>query len=332
MERATKNRFDEMREDIAQLNGVKFSGATLDFTAEPSVEQSLETRIQESSQLLNRIGSEPVKQLKGEKFGMGAASTIAGRTDTNKKDRETTDPMGIDSGKYECYNTNYDTHITYNNMDKYAKFTDFQLRYRDVVVNAIARDRLMIAFNGTSRAENTDRISNPLLEDVNIGFLQKIREHKKGARHLSGYQFGDSGNVNNPDALVLDMIENFIDPWHKSSTDLVVLCGRSILADKYVGWVSNTESPTDRVALKNLMSNKQLGNCETIQVPWFPDNAIAVGLLDALSIYWQTGSRRRTIVDNAKRSRVEDFQSINEDYVVEDFGAWAFVENITAAQ
>jgi hypothetical protein len=35
--------------------------------------------------------------------------------------------------------------------------------------------RIMIGFNGTSAAATTDRSTNPKLQDVNIGWLQKIR-------------------------------------------------------------------------------------------------------------------------------------------------------------
>ena len=54
----------------------------------------------------------------------------------------------------------------------------------------------------------------------------------------------------------------------------------------------------------------------------------AITRLDNLSIYWQEGTRRRTIVDNAKRDRIENYESSNEAYVVEDHGAMAVVENI----
>jgi hypothetical protein len=34
---------------------------------------------------------------------------------------------------------------------------------------------IMIGFNGKSTAVTTDRATNPLLQDVNIGWLEKIR-------------------------------------------------------------------------------------------------------------------------------------------------------------
>ncbi|WP_230413956.1 P2 family phage major capsid protein, partial [Undibacterium umbellatum] len=42
-------------------------------------------------------------------------------------------------------------------------------------------------------------------------------------------------------------------------------------------------------------------------------------------------ARRRQIVDNAKRDRIENYESSNDAYVVEDYGIAALVENIELA-
>ena len=328
----TRKNFQLMQQRQAELNGVEdhTPGTDLNFAVEPSISQEMETKIQEKADFLQRINIAGVTEIKGEKIGMFAKNPIASRTDTTLNDRQTTNPMDLESNKYECSKTDFDTNISYKMLDKWAKFPDFQVRWSNLVQAQAARDRMMIGFNGVSRAADTSLADNPLLQDVNIGWLEKIRANKGGARYAASYTFAAGGNVNNADALVLDMIASFIDPWHRNSTELVVLAGRSILADKYTALVSSNEKPTERVALQTLMSNKQLGSVPTLVVPFFPDNAIAVGILPALSIYFQTGSRRRTIVDNAKRDRIEDYQSVNEDYVIEDFGAWAFIEDIKA--
>ncbi len=53
--------------------------------------------------------------------------------------------------------------------------------------------------------------------------------------------------------------------------------------------------------------------------------------LDNLSIYYQEGARRRQIVDNPKRDRIENFESSNDAYVVENYGKAALIENIQIA-
>ena len=47
-----------------------------------------------------------------------------------------------------------------------------------------------------------------------------------------------------------------------------------------------------------------------------------------MSIYFLADSRRRQVLDNPKRDRIENYESVNEDFVVEDFRGVALVENI----
>ncbi|MCM7658739.1 P2 family phage major capsid protein, partial [Enterobacter hormaechei] len=37
----------------------------------------------------------------------------------------------------------------------------------------------------------------------------------------------------------------------------------------------------------------------------------------------------RSVIDNPKRDRIENFESVNEAYVIEDYRCAALVENIT---
>ena len=48
---------------------------------------------------------------------------------------------------------------------------------------------------------------------------------------------------------------------------------------------------------------------------------------DNLSLYHQINTLRRTIIDNPKRDRVEEYLSENEAYVVEDFGKFAGIRS-----
>ena len=49
---------------------------------------------------------------------------------------------------------------------------------------------------------------------------------------------------------------------------------------------------------------------------------------DNLSIYVQEGGLRRTVIDNPKRDQIENYESSNEDYYIEDLGLAAMAENI----
>src|ERR1700758_2219921 len=103
MRNETRERFDAYVETVAKLNGV--SNATKKFAVSPSVQQKLETRIQESSDFLKRVNMIGVTEQQGEKLGLGIGSPIAGTTDTTKQDRETTDVSDLDAHGYICTQT-----------------------------------------------------------------------------------------------------------------------------------------------------------------------------------------------------------------------------------
>ncbi|MGO2369402.1 MAG: P2 family phage major capsid protein, partial [Serratia sp. (in: enterobacteria)] len=111
-------------------------------------------------------------------------------------------------------------------------------------------------------------------------------------------------------------------------TDLVVICGRGLLADKYFPLVNQSQPNTEALAADLIISQKRMGGLQAVRAPFFPANAMLITRLDNLSIYWQEDTRRRLIIDNPKRDRIENFESVNEAYVVEDYGCGCLIENI----
>lgn len=321
---------------VANLNGV--ASATEKFTVSAPVQQTLETKIQESSAFLKSINVVGVTDQKGEKIGLGIGGTIAGTTDTTAKDRNPVDPSALEGSGYECTQTNFDTALKYAKIDMWAKFPDFQTRIRDAIIERQALDRILIGFNGKSRAATSDRAANPLLQDVNIGWLQKYRteaparvmNHGATANQVRvGAEAG--ADYANLDALVFDAVNNLVDPVHQEDTELVVICGRTLLSDKYFPILNQAQANTEAMAADMIISQKRIGGLPAVRVPGFPANTVMVTRLDNLSIYFQEESRRRTIVDNAKRDQIENYESSNDAYVVEDYSAGCVVENILLA-
>lgn len=334
MRNTTRKLYTAMLAHIAQLNGV--DDATAKFSVDPSVQQTLETRIQESSDFLTRINITGVTEQSGAKLGLGIGSPIASTTNTATTDRSTKDPTVMDEQGYLCTQTNFDTHITYAKLDAWAKFPDFQTRVRDAIVKRQALDRIMIGFNGISRAATSNPVTNPLLQDVNKGWLQKYREFATPRVMAQGANAGElrvgaaaGRDYYNLDALVMDAVNSLIDPWHREDTELVALMGRDLLHDKYFPLVDAANAPTEQLALDTIVSQKRVGGLQAARVPFVPAGAILITRFDNLSIYFQEQARRRTIVDNAKRDRIENYESSNDAYVVEDFGCGCLLENIT---
>ncbi|OAI65253.1 capsid protein [Ralstonia solanacearum] len=334
MRNETRRLFAAYKDAIAKLNGV----ARVDekFSVSPTVQQKLETKVQESSEFLSRINFYGVTEQEGERIGLGVSGPVASTTDTTQQDRQTADIATLDGRGYRCEQTNSDTHITYQRLDAWAKFPDFQTRIRDAIIKRQALDRIMIGFNGVNRAATSNRTANPMLQDVNKGWLQHVREQApqrvmkdgKAAGKVTISSQKKDRDFENLDALVFDIVNNLIEPWYAEDPDLVVVCGRELLADKYFPLVNRTQPPSEMQAADVIISQKRIGNLPAVRVPYFPAKGLLVTRLDNLSIYYQEGARRRTIVDNAKRDRIENYESSNDAYVIEDLGCVALAENI----
>lgn len=344
MRKNTRFKFNQFMIRLAELNGVETDDMNKKFTVEPSVTQTLMNRVQESSDFLTRVNIVPVSEMKGEKIGVGVSGSIASTTDTAGGDeRETADFAALDEQGYECVQVNYDFHIRYNTLDLWARYEDFQSRLRDAIVKRQALDRIMIGFNGKERAKTSNRLKFPMLQDVAVGWLQKYRDHAP-ARVMSNVteedgtvvsekiRVGKNGDYASLDALVMDATNTLIEPWYQEDPDLVVICGRQLLADKYFPIVNQSQANTEQLAADLIISQKRIGNLPAVRVPYFPANALMITRLDNLSIYWQEGTHRRLIDEVPKRDRIENYESINEDYVVEDYAAGCLVENIEVGE
>ncbi|MGY6039058.1 phage major capsid protein, P2 family [Aeromonas sp. AE23HZ002T15] len=344
MRNETRLKFDQYTGQLAKLNAI--TSAMLTFNVEPTIQQKLETKMQESVEFLSMINIVPVDELKGEKVSIGINSTIAARTDTSGGvGRKPNDPSGLQSRQYELVKTDYDTTIGYAQLDAWAKFPDFQTRIRDAIVTRQGLDRIMVGFNGTSAAPNTDRNANPLLQDVNIGWLEHTRKDAPNQVMSEGEE--DSGKIyiyqpkdesdeekaksdyGNLDALVFDLVNSKIKPWYQDDTDLVVICGRKLLSDKYFPIINNTHDNVNKLAGQVLVSQKQIGGLKAIRVPFVPENTLIVTKVANLSIYFQTGGRRRHIEEQPSFNRIVNWESSNDGYVVGDYDCIAIAENIT---
>lgn len=330
MRNETRLAFTGLLKQVAQLNAV--ASAAESFTVAPSVQQKLETAIQEASGLLQQINVIGVDEKDGEAIALGVGSTIAGRTDTSQNDRTPRDVAGLSKDSYACKKTDFDTAIPYALLDAWAKFPDFQARLSASIVERQALDRLMIGFNGTSAAASTNRVTNPMLQDVNIGWLQKYRTSAP-ARVLSQgavagkVTIGAGGDYRTLDGLVYDAIQ-LLDPWHQKRPDLVVLVDRNLLHTKFLANIEGAADNQNELAAAQIIAKARLGGLPIVDAPFFPNGTIMVTTLKNLSIYWQISARRRHIQDEPKRDRIADYQSSNDAYVIEDFGLGAVVENI----
>ncbi len=362
MRKETRALYKSYVSQIALINGIEAEDVVAKFSVAPAVEQKLEEKIQESSDFLTQISVVMVAAQTGQKVGVGVTRPLAGRTNTKAGQRRTPgDPTDTtDDGGYNCRQTNFDHAIPYAKLDAWRHKPEFQTLLRDVILKQQGRDRIMIGFNGTSAAASTDRAANPLLQDVNEGWLHKIRTHAEERVLDDGaltagtdkaiYVAADveiveviDGEVTNADtakadyanldAVAFDALD-LLDPWHRSDTDLVVVVGWALVKDKYLNLLQAAgDTATEREAAHRILTlPKQMAGKRAVIVPFFPETSLLITSLDNLAIYVQEETRRRQIRDEPALDQIENYESVNEDYVVEDYGRCALVENIKMAK
>lgn len=342
MRTETRALFNGYLDQLARLNGVP--SATDSFSVAPSIQQKLAELIQKSSAFLSKISFETVVQQEGDKVGVGVTRPIAGRVNTRGGTRRTpTDPTDTtDLGRYRCEQTFYDTAITWERLDAWRHKPEFQTLIRDVILKRQALDRIMIGFHGTSVAPATDRVANPRLQDVNKGWLHKIRTFAParvfddGALTASGKAIyvGESNDATkrdyvNLDALVKDA-STMLDEWHQDAGDLVVMIGRDLVHDKYMPIINKAgDTPSEMLARDTILrAANQVGGYAAERVPDFPAASLLITSYDNLAIYEQEETRRRYLRDEPELTQIANYESVNEAFVVEDYGKCVLVENI----
>ena len=323
METITRTKFDRFCAHIARLNGV--GSAEKSFSIAPSIGQEMQKLIKKKSDFLNQITQKQKKQLVGKVITLSQGNPVAGRTDTNIAARASKKDHVMTDVQYLLSHTDFDTHIGYDDIDEWAEFDNFQAMIMDLIVEQIAQDQMMIGWNGTHVAATTDLTANPLLQDVNKGWIKFLLDNKPG-NHFTGVKVGKAAgsDFKNIDALAMDLKENILDPRHQTAGDLVAIVGTSLMSEKYLGYVNDVTTPSEVNSLDVILSNRKVGGLPAVSVPHFPADGVMVTSFKNLGLYTQKGSDRRRIEDQPARNRIVDFRSSNQGYVIEDLGKAAF--------
>jgi len=323
--------YAELQLAIAESYGVTL--ATKQFSVDPTIAQELNEAITAKSDFLQRINVIPVTEIKGQKVFLGVSGPVTGRTNTKTKDREAKDASALDQSTYELSSTESDVGLPYAKIDAWAKFPDFHLKYSAAVQKQIALDRIMVGFHGTHAAEQSDIELYPMLQDVNKGWLQQLRDQApqqvlKEGKVAGKVTLGPNGDYANLDALVHDT-KQMVDERLRDGGDLVAIIGSDLLAsDKAKLYAKQGDVPTEKERIEDAQVIATYGGLPSFSVPFFPVNGVLVTSWDNLSIYFQDSSWRKQTVDNPKRSRVEDYNSRNEGYVIEQLEKIALTENV----
>jgi P2 family phage major capsid protein len=305
------------------------------FTATPSVAQTIIKKIVESANpFLASLPSIPVSEITGQKVLLGLSGRVARRTDTAGSGERTPNRL-VSTGTqdYALKPTEFDIALSYADIDSWAKFPNFADLYMQAVREAIANDILQAGWTGTTAATATNIVTSPLLEDLAIGWLQKIRAYNGGSQYAIGtvgvpISIGATGTYKNLDEAVHDIKQTVAARFRKRG-DLVALISDDLMVsaeDAYYQTHGNT--PTEKALLGGSIT-KAFGGVPSVTPPFYPDKTVLITPLKNLATYYQDSSVRRLQRDWPSKDEVQEFNSLNMGYVVQEEEATALVENIT---
>ncbi|EGU45419.1 MULTISPECIES: phage major capsid protein, P2 family [Vibrio] len=332
MQKQTKIKLSAYVKAVAAQNDV--DDATEKFNVSPNGTQRIIAAIRESSWFLNKINIISVKNQKGESIGLGVTGMIASRTDTSGSGKRTPkDHSSMGAMPYMCEQTNFDTALRYAKLDAWAHHKNFNALISKATREQIDANKITIGWYGESADKNTDATANPNGEDVNKGWFQAMRDHNEDRLITTGQKadgeirIGEGGDFINLDLAVLET-KNLLHDACENDSNLVAIIGSDLLAyDKAKFYEAHGNTPSEKGKIQELQVIGTYGGLPAVKVPGFPSTGIMVTSYDNLSIYIQEGSvRRSTGKKNDEKDQIENFESMNMAYVIEEVGKAAAIE------
>ncbi len=324
---------------IGKANGV--SDPSTQFAVEPNKSQQMRSAVRISSDFLKKINIVTKENIAGEIVGL-RTGLVASTTKTNAASDTRRHPktsFSLEPREYRCRKTNFDHGLSYDDIDAWAAEGANKLgeTVNDQITKSKALSLIAIALNGIKYASNSDADANPLLQDCGKGWLQKMRE--ENAERVMGTEakpikYGPDQEYKNLDAVVSDSVATAIAEEFADRDDLVVICNRRNLGDKYFNLINASgEKATEHVASDIAASTRRLGGLPAMSVPYFPENKLFITPLSNLSIYFHKSGHRRKVSDEPEFDRLANYESENLDYIVEEYGAAVlidFIEHVPA--
>jgi len=300
------------------------------FTLSPDTERHWLTAVQNSNRFLAKLDvdtcdAQVVENLYSDELGL-----VSGRTDTEKNERETTDLAGLKNIRYTAEKTQHDTHITFDEYNRWARRNraKFQAYINSKRSASKGNDMLKIAWHGREVAKTTDKIKNPLGEDVNIGFIERVRLHYP-QNIIDGAEeqitIGKGGTYESLDQIVIAMKamipKEFQDGLELYASDEFFIDRDMKLVEK----VTVTEAGDK--SLQKVFTTVA-GGIHAETPPFFPEGTLILTSPKNLAIRTQEGSVRVGVMKNHARSRDEFYHESNEFYAVKNYRKIAILTNV----
>ena len=322
---------------VAKSFGVE--DASHKFAISDPMETKLRAALLESVEFLRMITTMQVDQIKGQVVKVGNYGIATGR----KAGGRFTSSQGVDGHTYELIETDSCSATTWALLSTWANAGNLNEFMKLINQNATLRfalDMLRVGFNGVSAAATSDPDANPNGEDVNKGWHQIVKENAPDQIMTDPIYFNPdatqalkNGEYKTLDAIVTELKNTLIHPSLRNDPRLVVLVGSDLTATAQTKLMNQADKPSERVAAQQM--DKNIGGMRAYTPPFFPGKRIVVTMLSNLHIYTQRGTSHRKSENVEDRKQYEDKYWRNEGYALEEFEAYAAVDesamNIGAA-
>lgn len=326
--------FSLFREQQANLHGVSVDFITKGhmFTVSPKVERKWFNNLYSSDDLLSKIHTGTCKEMICEDIGLiSSTGIVSGRVNNadRKNPRQPRKIGGTDGIQYQTATTHFDTFIPYRTLNEWATEPEFQKLVNAFYFEQKRAEIRMIGWNGTSKEAVTNPTVNELGQDVNIGWLQRVRTHKpehafKDSIGATPIAIGKAGSFKNLDDLVTKAIA-VIPPAKRKN--LVVFASDNMLLDRASALFGSADNKDLAGGLVSL-ARKEIGGIPTYAADFFPESTLFITSFENLAHITQEGSIRQRFEENSAHSCIDRFSETEEFYALGDYDKAVLIEGI----
>lgn len=316
-----RSMLDHYASALARSCGV--NNTTELFNVSPAVETKLRQGLLESAEFLKMIHVAPVEQIEGQVVNVGVSGLHTGR----KKGGRFNKGVGVAGHKYHLVETDSCASITWELLCQWANQGDrnqFMKLVTEFSNQMFALDMIRVGWNGTSAAETSDPVANPLGEDVNIGWHQFVKE-KAPSQILDADIYFDStnGDYKTLDSMASDIINNFIHPLFRNDPRLTVFVGSGLVSAAQYRLYDQADKPSEHVAVQRIA--KDIAGRKAYTPPFFPENGMVITIPKNLQILTQRGTAQSKAKHEEDRKAFEKSYWRMEGYAVGELQAYAGV-------
>ena len=311
------------------LNNSRVTASTLNPNFTPSKEIDFLLDVQSKSQFLQFVNFFTRSQKTGGSFKIGAQGRNTRTNDTKSgNERRVNDPKPPLLNEYVMKKAHFDFGLHDDDLSDMSEFPDWHQMYRLAQLIAYGDDIQIVGFHGTHHAATSDISTNPMLEDVNVGWLQLLKERNSSnvftGNSNNEVHIGKGGHYLNLDQYIHDLYQAI--PAHKRAAGMTATVGGGIMArSEAVYFADNAQTPSEKAVLQQKMITGVYGGLESIPANFLFDNAIMItnlkrngAALSNLSVYTQRDSMKRSIEYVPKLERTVDWNACWRAYHIED--------------